>query len=180
MRRRECFALPLLLAGCGSGTEGEMEYTISPSPITGSGKLNTPVPSYTAGTWTPVFTFTTLGNLSTTYFTQLGFYQRVADLVAVHFVVDFSVFTHTSASGNAIINGLPYVSVFDAALNYGTVSWEGITKASYTQVVPYVGAGVSSIQFSASGSGQSRANIAAADMPSGGTPSFFGVVLYRV
>lgn len=162
----------------GGGTVGrqifEAATTAAVTNITGGLTLET-------GTWTPVFTFATPGNLSVTYGAQLGFYFKIGSLVIAQFNVALSVFTHSTASGVARITGLPFTSVNTSnRLNIGFVDWQGITKANFTQVSPIVFNNSAQIdQFQAAGSGQSTTGVAAADMPSGGTPTLRGFVIYE-
>jgi hypothetical protein len=58
------------------------------------------------------------------------------------------------------------------------MSWRGITKTNYTQVTPSTSGSL--IVFTASGSGQSTATVAASDMPSGGTIDLRGFVMFKV
>lgn len=130
--------------------------------------------------WTPVLTFATPGNLSVAYSVQAGFYTKKGREVTAFFNLQLSSFTHTTASGNLQITGLPFAS--DSTANLvavgGSPIWRGITKANYTDVVSVITAGVSLITVSASGSGQANSNVAAADMPTGGTVAFLGSITY--
>lgn len=133
----------------------------------------------TVSTWTPVLTFATPGNLSVTYAVQVGTYIKTGKMVTVQFRISTSSFTHTSASGNLLITGLPFAS--NSVTNSNTVGalrWNGITKASYTDLVSFMNAAESQFRVSASGSGVGSANVDAADMPTGGTVSLFGTHTY--
>jgi hypothetical protein len=66
------------------------------------------------GTWTPTVTFTTPGNLSVSYAGQTGTYTRIGDLVYIACRLSFTP-THTTASGNVRINGLPYIALSTVA-----------------------------------------------------------------
>jgi hypothetical protein len=130
------------------------------------------------GTWTPVLTFATPGDLSVAYTTQRGSYERIGRLVHAVFAIDTSAFTHTTASGALTISGLPFTSA-GTATRSGTVSWSGITKANYTEVVPRVVVGVTTIVFTASGSGQARDAVIAGNVPSAGNVVLSGEVFYQ-
>jgi hypothetical protein len=125
--------------------------------------------------WTPVLTFATPGDLSVAYSNQTGSYVRIGTFVIAEFTLTTSTFTHSTASGSARITGLPLTS---AAAYRGAMSWRGITKVNYTQVTPAISG--SNIIFTASGSGQATASVAAADMPTGGTVDLRGFVIFRV
>lgn len=123
---------------------------------------------YEEGTWTPVLTFATPGDLSVTYSTQVGRYTKVGRLVTIAGTVETSAFTHTTASGNLNITGLPFTAMTATGLQTnGQVSAQGWTKAGYTWLVPQISSNASSIYFQGSASGTSLANITVADCPSG-------------
>lgn len=136
--------------------------------------------SVLTGTWTPVFTFATPGNLSVTYSTQVGSYTKIGRQVTAWFSIVTSAFTHTSASGNATITGLPFaVQNVTGYFPRGPLQWGGITKANYTAVVCGPVLNTTNMVFQASGSGQASANIAAADMPTAGTVVLVGTISYE-
>ncbi len=134
---------------------------------------------YARNVWTPTFQFgTSNGDLALVYSVRDGYYFRFGPFVFAAFRIDLSTFTWTTASGNAQIIGLPFPPT--SINNAGAVSavyGGGITKAAYTQIVYLVNA-FNGIQLVARGSGVAPAPVVAADMPSGGTPSFYGSVLY--
>jgi hypothetical protein len=126
---------------------------------------------YVEGNWTPVLTFGTPGDLNVAYTSQAGHYTKIGRLVAVAFTILTSTFTHTTASGNCQITGLPFAAAGNT--NYfGSCAWQGITKANYTQVTPIIAVGTSAVQFFISGSGQANAAVGTGDMPTGGTVLF--------
>lgn len=132
-------------------------------------------------TWTPAVTFATPGDLSVAYSGfRNGTRTKYGRFIWADFNILTSTFTHTTASGSLLVTGL-----LDAAANEsnvifaGAVLWSGITKAGYTQVMPYVLANESQIRFTVSGSGVGVADLVAADMPTGGTVTLRGFVLYR-
>lgn len=132
-----------------------------------------------ATTWTPTLTFTTAGDLSVSYTTRVGSYVKVGRKVTVWFSLVTSTFTHTTASGSLRITGLPYAAQSNAGFGYeGTMGFQGITKASYTQMNPLVANAASQITFDASGTAQSYSTISSADVPTGGTVKLQGSVTY--
>jgi len=133
------------------------------------------------GAWTPVLTFVTPGDLSVTYSTQVGSYTKIGRIVHLTCQIVTSAFTHTTASGNLNITGIPFASSNTTSVNHqGALVWQGITKASYTNVVLRLAANSSTIDLMASGSGQAASNVAAADMPTGGTVSLSASLTYRI
>jgi hypothetical protein len=131
---------------------------------------------YEEGAWTPVLTFATPGNVAVTYAAQLGSYTKIGRLVILDFFVTTSAFTHTTASGELTITGVPFTAA--TQIFGGFLAWSGITKAGYTQITAQVQD--VRILFNASGSGVSESSVAAADMPSGGTVRLRGSLIYRV
>lgn len=136
------------------------------------------VPS--SGTWTPVLTFATPGDLSVTYGTQFGSYMKIGDLVVVTCVISASAFTHSTASGNLLITGLPFTSENTAAQQwYGGGLWSGITKANFTDINARLQPNESQVSLRASGSGQASSEVTSADVPSGGTVIIHFTLTYK-
>ena len=148
-----------------------------PATQNASSDANT-LDDYEEGTWTPVLTFATPGNVSVTYSTQSADYTKIGRLVHANFSIITSAFTHTTASGNLRITGLPFT--VGAELSAGAVFFGGITKASYTQVVARATNGVNYIDLVASGSGVGAAAVTASDCPTGGVMQLRGSVVFRV
>jgi hypothetical protein len=136
---------------------------------------------YAEGTWTPVLTFATPGDLSVVYTNQVGFYTKIGRLVTVGFRVLTSTFTFTTASGILEITGLPFAAnSLSGAIYVGGCVFGGITKAGFTQVNPQVNASDNKITFVASASGSAASNVSASDTPTAGTMSLRGTVSYIV
>ena len=134
---------------------------------------------YAEGTWTPVITFETIGNLSVVYSAQVGFYTKIGRLVTVNFAITTSTFTHTTASGALEITGLPYTSLTAAGIAHiGALQWRGITIANYTDMATRVASNSTLIRIAASGSGQAQTDISATDMPTGGTVILRSTITY--
>ena len=134
--------------------------------------------------WTPVLTFTTPGDLSVVYTKQAGDLIRTKDEVIATFNIVTSTFTFTTATGSLNITGLPYTaSTLSADSGFvwmGDLFFQGITKANYTVFVPAITAADNVIVVIGSGSGQSASNVAAADMPSGGSVVLKGSIHFRI
>lgn len=132
------------------------------------------------GTWTPTFTFASPGDLSATYLTQKGYYQRFNNYVVLLFSLSTSSITYTTANGTALITGLP-TEVYDpfaGILAIGNCAWGGVTKANYTHLIPYVDDALQGIAFQMSGSGQPRGGVTHANIATGTAPEFIGFVIY--
>jgi hypothetical protein len=136
---------------------------------------------YEEGTWTPVLTFTTPGDLSVTYSQQVGVYTRIGNKVFINFSIITSAFTFTTASGSLTLTGLPFTSKnFTGDIAVGSMLFSGITQAGYTQFVPRIAANTSTITFTASASALAAAGVSATNTPSGGAIQFRGSVAYDV
>jgi len=131
------------------------------------------------GSWTPVLTFQTPGDLSVTYSVQVGQFVKIGKLVILTGQISTSAFTHTTASGDARITGLPFTSINIANLvATGTFLYEGITKAGFMAFYPQITSNVAYIEFRAVGSGVSLSAIQAGDLPSGGSVTFRFEIAY--
>jgi len=148
-----------------------IDFTATPG--TGTSEL---LDDYEEGTWTPVLTFATAGNLSVTYGTQSGTYVKVGRLVTATCVVATSAFTHTTASGDLRITGIPFTA---ATAHYSNLVFNGINKATYTTVGPRTAAGSGVLTFLASGMGVGSSAISAANVPTGGTPEILFTLCYE-
>jgi hypothetical protein len=137
---------------------------------------------YAQGTWTPVLTCVTPGNLTIVYFLQSGRYTKLANYVILSWIIVTSTFTWTTASGIISITGLPFPAKNIA--NYyqfqGGLQWQGITKVGYTHAYPVFSPGVSTFGINMSGSAQAVANIAISDLPTLGGVNLSGVAFYEV
>lgn len=134
---------------------------------------------YEEGTWAPVLTFATPGNLAVTYVSAAGEYTKIGNVVTLRFQVVTSAFTHTTASGILKLTGLPFTSGSAFAV-IGSMTWAGITKASYTNIVPVIASGTSEVKLTACGSGVGASDVVAADAPTGGTISLRGEITFKV
>lgn len=133
--------------------------------------------STAATSFTPVLTAATPGDLSVAYSTQLGRYGIVGPIAFVRISIITSSFTHSTASGNLNITGLP-ISSTTAPVNRGTLQWSGITKANYTDACLGLGSSSSTLLVNMSGSGQATATVAITDLPSGGSVTLTGSIFF--
>lgn len=123
----------------------------------------------------------TPGDLNVAYSTQVGRYTKIGRLVVAQFSIVTSTFTHTTASGVMVIQTLPFASANVSGLQRpGSLYFNGVTKASYTQFAPYVDANTTNIIVGASGSGVAGSEITSGNMPTGGTIALHGTVIYEV
>ena len=148
------------------------EYQFQPSPVRGAGLINTTVPSYEEGEWTPAITCATPGDLSVSYDYQFGRYLIIGNKIFVEGAIAPSTFTHTTASGEVRITGLPNKLMTNSnsfRVPIGNLDFQGITKANYTQFGPSIDSNETFFTISASGSAQNTVSLSITDMPTGGT-----------
>jgi len=134
---------------------------------------------YEEGTWTPSVTFVTPGDLNIVLATGAGSYTRIGNKIICRFYISTSTFTHTTASGDLRVNGLPFV-VGGISAAGGGMRFNNFTKAGYTQFVPEAIPGVSYLRVACGGSGVGVQQLTAADTPSGGTLVLIGTIIYSV
>ena len=135
---------------------------------------------YEEGTWTPEIHFsTTDGNLSVAYATQGGNYVKIGSLVHVCFMINTSTFTHSTASGNMRITGLPFTG--DGYHTAGNVDHGGITVTNVSTLCPYVVGGQTYIQiYGGAEAGGARFPLNIANTTSGTQVYLVGSVIYTV
>jgi len=126
-------------------------------------------PASESGTWTPAISFATPGDLSVAYTNQVGTWVKTGRLVLATFAITTSSFTHTTASGNLAITGLPFAAHSLAEAFYGAaLVWTGITTTR-SDLCARLDPGATAAGVIASGSALSLQAITAAQMPSGGS-----------
>lgn len=122
------------------------------------------------GAWTPAITFATPGDLAVAYTTQVGYYIKTGRMVTLSAQITTSSFTWSTASGTFQITGLPFTASATPNIRaQGAVDFQGITKANYTQLNINISQNAATILFNMSAQAQTRSNVVAADLPSGGT-----------
>ena len=122
---------------------------------------------YEEGNWTPTFTFGTPGDLNIVYSSQVGKYTRIGRTVHVEMTLATSTFTHTTAAGNATINGLPFtIGGTDTTTLTGACG--GYVNVTYPILGVQLFPTVSSI-FLVKGGPGAGAPTTFVDFPSGGT-----------
>jgi hypothetical protein len=123
----------------------------------------------TTGVFEPAITCTTVGDLAITYSSQNGYYSITGNLVQVNITLITSAFTHTTAAGVLEITGLPFPSASGTANDIiGSVVFQGITKAGYTQFSSFVAPGSETIYLKASASAEVVDFVDITDLPTAG------------
>ena len=170
-------ALASILRKLDDNYSGQVVFPAIQNPSTDPNTLD----DYVEGNWTPVLTFTTPGDVSVTYSEQVGRYTKIGRLVIVSCSITTSAFTHTTAAGSAVISGLPFTAEnAGTQLFRGALTWQGITKANYTDISLAVVQNATTTRLQASGSGQVISNVSTADMPTGGAVILRGTAAYNV
>ena len=136
-----------------------------------------PVQTYSGG-WegvlqstTPTITCDTPGNLAITYDVQAFDYIKRGQKVDFTMRVSTSAFTWTTASGAVRITGLPYAMNNSVVGSQPTLAmtFQGITKAGYTQFTANSSGAQTYMNISAAGSAQTLATLQIGDIPTAGT-----------
>ena len=130
------------------------------------------------GSWTPVLTAATPGDLTVAYSTQVGRYSKFGREVKLWWNIATSTFTRTTAAGALQVTGSPFTadSLIDSR---GLLSYSGITKATYTDFFSRIVASSATITFVASGSGVGGAVVNITDLPSGGSVVLYGSLTFE-
>lgn len=158
--------------------------TINGVNFDGSANIQTTTAStsdYAKGTWTPVLTFGTPGDLAVTYSVQYGSYVRIGNLVTANGRIITSAFTWTTSVGALQVTGLPFTSD-TTANNYsmGSMYFSGITAAGYTQISPRVNPGGTLLIFTTSGSGVATSSVQTTNTTSGTNVTIDFTVSYPI
>jgi hypothetical protein len=163
------------VTGLLTASGGQIAFPATQVPSADANTLD----DYEEGTWTPAITFATPGNLTVVYSTQGGAYTKVGRQVTAAFQIQTSTFTHTTASGDFQITGLPFTN--NASYIYtGTMTFSGVTAASHAQIMPQLGTSASLMTLRGSGSGVAAANMNTSNLPTGGTVILRGTITYHV
>ena len=133
---------------------------------------------YGEGTWTPVLTCATPGDLAVTYSLQVGKWSRIGNRISVDIQLTTSAFSWATASGTVSVTGLPFVPL-STGLHVGALSFSGISKAGYTQfTAESVNNGT--LRFIANGSAITGTVLNISDIPSGGVVVLRATIAYTV
>ena len=121
---------------------------------------------YEEGIWTFAISFVSAGDLSVVYSEQSGTYTKVGRLVTINGNITTSTFTHTTATGNLEILGMPFTPLTSSSHRWnGSVGYGGITKTGYEHLTIRVNNNSTTINIDASQEGAAKVAVAAADMP---------------
>jgi|SaaInlLV_10m_DNA_3_1039740.scaffolds.fasta_scaffold13206_2 hypothetical protein len=150
----------------------------------GSGTMTSEVlDDYEEGTWIPTITFETPGDLSVAYHANTNAtYTKVGRLVTISFYVRTTTFSHSTASGDLRILGIPFTPrTYTGMKSEGGTTYYGLNKSGFTQATVLVNSASSVITMSAVGiAGSSISTVNANDAPGvGGRVDISGVISYE-
>jgi len=156
---------------------GQLKFPATANPSSDANTLD----DYEEGTFSPVLTFSTPGDLSVTYSIQFGKYTKIGNKVTVEWAIITSTFTHTTASGSLLITGMPF-AIAASTTSIGTITPSGINKVGYTQVQTRLGGGggTTGLDLMATGMGVGVSAVAVADAVTGASINFRGTISYLV
>jgi len=169
--------MAVFINGVLQGGEGNVTF---PAAQVTSSNANT-FDDYEEGVWTPVLTFASAGDLSVVYTAQVGVYTKKGREVTISWEIITSTFTHTTASGTYEVTGLPFTAAnVTNQQAYGAFSFEGITKATYTQFIPLVITNTATVSIDASGTASGRILLDEGDVPTAETKVHGGTITYII
>lgn len=156
---------------------GQIVFPATAVPSAGANTLD----DYEEGDWTPVLTAEVPGDLVATLNIAVGKYLKIGRLVCATAHVNTSTFTHTTASGDALVTGLPFTSAnISNLVAVGTISFNNITKAGYAVFASYIDANTAVVRVFAGGSGAGASKVAITNMPTGGEVQLRFTIWYQV
>lgn len=150
-------------SGHVTGFGGNIAFPASQAASAGANVLD----DYEEGTWTPVLTFTTPGDVSVTYTLQSGLYTKIGRYVMAQCEVQSATFTHTTAASTLLVSGLPFTVA--NVRTTGPIRWSGINAAGSTDLCCTSSTGVTSVSFLGMAMGAGQVPIEATHCASGGT-----------
>ena len=135
---------------------------------------------YEEGTWTPVVTFTTPGDLNVVYSTRNGYYTKVGRQVTVRVEVVTSTFTYTTATGIIKITGLPFTTSNSGNYDTGALVYGGYTSVTNPVLVAVADASATQITFRGSGSGVAAIGPSITQFPTTSSVALIATITYFV
>lgn len=122
---------------------GQIGFPAVQVPSAGANVLD----DYEEGTWTPVLTYVTPGNLIVSYTTQVGRYTKIGNQTCMWVSILTSTFTHTTATGNMQITGWPSAVGVPACNIVGATRSDGFTSSGVSPMVAVMDASGSTVSF---------------------------------
>lgn len=157
-------------------TGGKIAFPAVQIPDAGANVLD----DYEEGTWTPTLTFGTPGNLTVAYSNRIGRYTKIGRSVNLTVSVTTSTWTHTTASGDFAVTGMPFAS---AATGTGISAvaatlWNGVSSTTTIQLNLAVIAADTSMKCYATVTGAASVFLTATSFPTTVQQQVHGSVTY--
>lgn len=154
---------------------GQMVFPAVQNP---SANVNT-LDDYEEGTWTPTVSFNVPGTLSVTYGVQIGRYTKIGNFVQLSWALTTAVFSPGTASGNFLIQGIPFATIAASGQTGASGSIGGMTfGAGYTFAsVTTAAAGSASLLTQQSGSDKTPVTMTASQWTGAVVGPFFAMTL---
>jgi len=132
--------------------------------------------------WTPGITFSTPGDLIVTYGSHRGLCFRTGRLAILTLEIQTATFTHTTASGQLIITGIPFKCSTSQYRFVGTLHQQGLNKSggTHTQWNLVIHSGGTGLNIYMSGNGVGEQLVQVGQVPSMVNQSFVGSIIYEV
>ena len=161
-------------------TQDQFGSVLAQSSVVTSSQLTTILshyPTFSVGTWTPTISAFVEGDLSVTYSSQVGTWERIHDIVFLNCDVVTSAFTYTTSTGEIRIGTMPFTSneQYNAQVSYSGINKTGgyavINAATFTSG--------NFFDFETPAMGKSVSVVNITDMPSGGLVIMRFTMWYR-
>ena len=149
---------------------GQIAFPAAQSSSAGANTLD----DYEESTWVPTLTFATPGDLSVVYSLRIGNYQKIGRWVHCIAELATSTWTHTTASGNFQVTGLPFAARTETSgVHVGSLNTSGVNfSAGYTFCCPYLQSAATLLLIVESGDNVGQQALGVAAFP---TSSNFGL-----
>jgi hypothetical protein len=137
------------------------------------------VPGAETGTWTPVVTFASPGDTNVVLGATGGSYVKTGNQVTVWLILNTTTFTHTTASGEFRVSGLPFAAAASSRITgslelQGFDDWKGGTQANVN-----IPANASYMRVIVTAAGLARQALTATEHTSGDNLGIVAVVTYE-
>jgi len=164
------------------GTSQVLKQTSVGANITVGQLAAADISDYVTGTFTPAFTPSGTGYTSISYSLQTGFYVKIGKMVTVNINIVVSALTVGGASGNLTVTGLPFATANNGSANQtGTLLYQLISAGTTnTQIIPFVGANATTINFQALNTNNSSGGTLAATTLNSNTNFFINMTYISV
>ncbi len=132
--------------------------------------------------WIPSITFSTPGDLMVTYGVHRGLCFKTGDLAILTFEIQTATFTHSTASGQLIITGIPFSCSASQYRFVGTLHQQGLNKSgsTHSQWNLIISNGGTGLNVYMSGNGVGEQIVQVAQVPTKVDQIYLGSIMYEV